>query len=617
MGSFVVYALEWAMCLSAFLFLYKMCFSGCTFHRFNRVFLLGSVVLSALLPLIHISTNEQIEPIAEMCRVNTEHLEPLPVVSQLSETNEQFSAFSSPLGQATLAGQELSTSQKVFLFIAITYLLYVAIQTIGWLNSLVKMLRFLRGKRSRCVGRWIRLVVHDEEFGPFSWMNRIVISDKENGFGRRASIRHELSHIALGHPVDLVFLLLCTLVNPVCWLIMKEIKVVHEYEADNEVINRYHIHSRDYQRLLILRTVGAEAYALACSFNLNIKKRIIMMKKKQSHWWRMTWIAVTIPLVGIALTAFSKPKEALKEVVDSSVEFIEQPIVNALSAEPEEVVVPETPTPAPVKEVKEVEKEVVKSGDLVKGTVRDAVGPLMGANIRIVNKDGRIMAMAVSDSNGNFAFKVKDPQDKLRITYVGQKEQVLDISSHQIDVLMEEDSKMRNVEVVARHESIDSDDPRYKDQGTNNDGQMYEMTEQMPSFPGGPMEIQKYLTTHMNYPAVAREMQAEAEIVVKFTIDKTGFVRSPKIAEVRVSSPIAKMTDVNSPSRTVNTEFQKEMKEGDEAAAEKVKAFYDTVEAMKEEAIHVVRNMPRWEPARQNGKRVETTYTLPVSFKLQ
>lgn len=38
--------------------------------------------------------------------------------------------------------------------------------------------------------------------------------------------------------------------------------------------------------------------------------------------------------------------------------------------------------------------------------------------------------------------------------------------------------------------------------------------------------------------------------------------------------------------------------------------------ALKEEAIHVVRNMPRWEPGRQNGKRVETTYTLPVSFKL-
>ena len=66
MGSFVVYALEWALCLSVFLLLYKMCFSGSTFHRFNRLFLLGSVVLSALLPIIHITTNEQIEPIAEV-----------------------------------------------------------------------------------------------------------------------------------------------------------------------------------------------------------------------------------------------------------------------------------------------------------------------------------------------------------------------------------------------------------------------------------------------------------------------------------------------------------------------------------------------------------------------
>ena len=83
MGSFVVYILEWALCLSAFLLLYKMCFSGSTFHRFNRLFLLGSIVVSALLPLVHVTTNEQMEPIAEVCRLNTEQLEPLPVVEQL------------------------------------------------------------------------------------------------------------------------------------------------------------------------------------------------------------------------------------------------------------------------------------------------------------------------------------------------------------------------------------------------------------------------------------------------------------------------------------------------------------------------------------------------------
>ena len=76
------------------------------------------------------------------------------------------------------------------------------------------------------------------------------------------------------------------------------------------------------------------------------------------------------------------------------------------------------------------------------------------------------------------------------------------------------------------------------------------------------------------------------------------------------------MTEVNNPNRTVNTEFKETVKDGDVESAEKVKAFYDTIEALKEEAVYVVRNMPRWEPGRQNGRRVETTYTLPVSFNL-
>ena len=83
-GSFVIYILEWALCLSAFLLLYKMCFSGSTFHRFNRLFLLGSVVVAALLPLIHITTSEEMEPIAEVCRLNTEGLAPISEAPLLS-----------------------------------------------------------------------------------------------------------------------------------------------------------------------------------------------------------------------------------------------------------------------------------------------------------------------------------------------------------------------------------------------------------------------------------------------------------------------------------------------------------------------------------------------------
>ena len=597
MGSFVVYIIEWALCLSAFLLLYKMCFSGSTFHRFNRMFLLASVIVSALLPLIHITTTEQMEPIAEVCRVNTTQYEPIEVstlnTQQFSLDTQDFS---------------LNTSQKVFLAIALVYLIYIAIQFLGWLRSLVKMLLFLRGRKTYRVGRWIRLVAHSEEYGPFSWMNYIVISDKENGFARRASMHHELSHIRLLHPLDLLFILLCTLVNPVCWLVMKEIKVVHEYEADDEVINHYHIQSRDYQRLLILRTVGAEAYALACSFNLNIKKRIVMMKKEQSTWWRMMWIAVTVPLVGIALTAFSKPKEALKDVINSSVEIIEQPIVEALSTEVEEVEV--TETPAPVKEVKEVKAlEAVKSGDKVSGTVKNQNGePFQYANIAEIDEYGRIIASAMTDNNGNFTLKVADPQHKLRVSYVGYKSQMLNITSNKIDAVLEEALVISNISVHTQPLNIDNDalnTPYFKDDTLpSDDDKVFNVVEEMPKYPGGNHKIYEYLAANLRYPTVPREMQVDGEVIVKFTVGKTGLIRSPKIIEVKTKSPL------------ITDEVTKAAKADDEEAKELLKNYQDAIEALKEEAIHVVRNMPRWEPGRQNGKRVETTYTLPVSFNM-
>ena len=606
MGTFVIYILEWSACLLLFLLLYKMCFSGTTFHRFNRIFLLGSVVLSAVLPLIHIVPTTQMEPVAEVCRT-TAWVDPTPL--------------STITIQSTIETQsdKMTPAETGAALLLVAYLLYIIIQLTGWGKSCAKMLWFLRGKRSHRVGRWIRLVEHDGEYGPFSWMNFIVISSSEQGFGRRASIRHELSHILLLHHLDLLLLMICVIINPTCWLVMKEIKVIHEYEADDEVINHYRIQSRDYQRLLILRTVGAEAYALASSFNLNIKKRIIMMKKKQSHWWRMAWIVITLPLISFTLMAFSKPKDVLKEVVDNSMRKVEQPIVEVMNSDmlESESDVVELQAPAK-KEAAPKAADDVKPGDVIKGTVKGHEGQaLQKATVVETDEYGRMVATGITDSNGNFSLKVVNPKHKVRVSYVGYKSASLNINGNTYNVKLEPATIIEAIQVKGRTINADLEGPRYGDQSAvNAQDQSFNFVEQMPKFPGGNAEMMSYLEKNLRYPSVASEMRVEGTVIVTFVVDKTGFVRSPKIAEVRVSSPIAKMTDVNSPSRTVNTEFQKEMKEGDEAAAEKVKAFYDTVEAMKEEAIHVVRNMPRWEPASQNGTRVETTYTLPINFAL-
>ena len=593
MGAFVVYILEWSVCLLAFLLLYKMCFSGSTFHRFNRFYLLGIVVLSAMLPLIHIAPTEQMEPMAESCRtavwVDESPLSSLSVSSALD-----------------VESKSLSVTEKGAMVLLVMYILYVLVQLTGWTKAAVKMLWFLRGKRRHRIGRWVWLVEHDAEYGPFSWMNIIVISRNEQGFGRRASMRHELSHIVLLHHLDLLLLMACVIINPTCWIVMKEIKIVHEYEADDEVINHYRIQSRDYQRLLIMRTVGAEAYALASSFNLNIKKRIIMMKKNQSHWWRIAWIVVTLPLTGVTLMAFSEPKEALKVAVDNSVKAVEQPLAELTSAVLDAPATKTSEAPKPEKAEEPQQKESkVKAGSTITGTVKDNVGPLHYANLVEIDQYGRIVAQTTTDKNGKFSLKVVDPGHKIRISYVGYKTQTLDISSNKMDATLEAITGFSNVTVVGRRDSVDLKSARYQDQtNAGGDDKTFDLVEQAPTYPGGQGEIMKYLSTHLRYPAVAREMQAEGEITIKFIVDKTGFVRSPQVVQTNTKSPL------------ITAEVAKAAKEGDEEAVEISRNYYDAVEALKEEAIYVVRNMPRWEPGRQNGKRVETSYTLPVSFKL-
>ena len=593
MGAFVVYILEWSACLLAFLLLYKMCFSGSTFHRFNRFYLLGIVVLSAMLPLIHIAPTEQMEPMAESCRtavwVDESPLSSLSVSSALD-----------------VESKSLSVTEKGAMVLLVMYILYVLVQLTGWTKAAVKMLWFLRGKRRHRIGRWVWLVEHDAEYGPFSWMNIIVISRNEQGFGRRASMRHELSHIVLLHHLDLLLLMACVIINPTCWIVMKEIKIVHEYEADDEVINHYRIQSRDYQRLLIMRTVGAEAYALASSFNLNIKKRIIMMKKNQSHWWRIAWIVVTLPLTGVTLMAFSEPKEALKVAVDNSVKAVEQPLAELTAAVLDAPAAETSEAPKPEKAEEPQQKESkVKAGSTITGTVKDNVGPLHYANLVEIDQYGRIVAQTTTDKNGKFSLKVVDPGHKIRISYVGYKTQTLDISSNKMDATLEPIMGFSNVTVVGRRDSVDLKSARYQDQtNAGGDDKTFDLVEQAPTYPGGQGEIMKYLSTHLRYPAVAREMQAEGEITIKFIVDKTGFVRSPQVVQTNTKSPL------------ITAEVAKAAKEGDEEAVEISRNYYDAVEALKEEAIYVVRNMPRWEPGRQNGKRVETSYTLPVSFKL-
>lgn len=330
----------------------------------------------------------------------------------------------------------------------------------------------------------------------------------------------------------------------------------------------------------------------------------MMMKKKQSTWWRIMWIAVTIPLVGIALTAFSKPKEALKEVVDSSASVIYNLPSTIYDSEAAEAEVIEPQGPTPVEEESDKVEDDVKPGDMITGCVTDEKNmPLMMVNILEKDEYGRIVAHAVSDLNGDFAFKLVNPQHKLSVSCPGFATQTLDIKDKEVNVVLKHNARLIGATASGRIDSIEANDSHFKDEDLPQDG-TFHVVEQLASFPGGQEKLSLYLVGNMRYPAIAEENRVEADIIVAFTVGKTGLISSAKVVECNASSPL------------VTAEVSKAADEYDPEAFETMKAYYDAVEALKEEAVHLVRSMPRWEPSRRNGLRFETEMTIPLYYRL-
>ena len=162
-------------------------------------------------------------------------------------------------------------------------------------------------------------MVHNQEIAPFSWMKYIVISRKDLEENGREILIHEMAHIHHRHSVDLLVADICIFFqwfNPGAWLLKQELQNIHEYEADETVINEG-VNAKEYQLLLIKKAVGTRLYSMANSFNHSkLKKRITMMLKEKSNPWARLKYLYVFPLAAIAVTAFARPEisEKMEEI---------------------------------------------------------------------------------------------------------------------------------------------------------------------------------------------------------------------------------------------------------------------------------------------------------------
>lgn len=310
MGTFLVYILKSAVCLAVFYLFYRLLLSKETFHRFNRIALLGVMVLSCLLPLIQVTVKEA-----------------SPVNMQVMSMEDLLLMYQWNRGAATVEeGSHTLRWQEMLVLVYFAGLLFVIVRHL-W--SLGRMLFLIRHSRCENLGHGVRLVIHHRPIAPFSWMRYIVISEADLKEGGHYILVHEQAHIRLRHSWDLLLTELCAWVqwfNPAIWLLKQELQNIHEYEADEEVL-RQGIQAKEYQMLLIKKAVGARLYSIANSFNhSSLKKRITMMIRKKSNPWARAKYLYVLPLAAVTVAAFARPE------ISQPLDEISSVKVNDLSA---------------------------------------------------------------------------------------------------------------------------------------------------------------------------------------------------------------------------------------------------------------------------------------------
>ena len=317
MGILFVYILKSSFCLAVFYLFYRLLLSRETFHRFNRIALLGILLLSCLLPFVEVSVRRPVE------------------MYQTMMTWEQWLLLADLAGTETHAVQVQENVVTWIQGLLLVYLFGILFFMLRNIYSLFGLWVLLKSGRREKVSDYVVtvvkavLIVHERDISPFSWMRYIVISQKDLHENGREILTHELAHIRNRHSWDLFAADICIFFqwfNPAAWLLKQELQNIHEYEADETVINEG-VDARQYQLLLIKKAVGTRLYSMANSFNHSkLKKRITMMlKEKSSPWARLKYLYV-LPVAAIAVTAFARPE------VSDKVEEISSVKVNDLAA---------------------------------------------------------------------------------------------------------------------------------------------------------------------------------------------------------------------------------------------------------------------------------------------
>ena len=336
MGTILFYIFEATLCLTILYFLFRLFFRKDTLFRTNRFLLLMGTVVCTSLPLLQIDVPQYTTlqlPITAVRHLLTEkdvNIERKGSVDEkhlFGETN----LFVAGKGDDTEENHaNVIHTIPVTLLLGGCYFIGALVVFTFLLFSTIRMRRLIHSYPACNYGKY-KLIICPEKIVSFSWGNTIVLSQEDYERNPGEILLHEQMHLQHRHTWDLLWME-CIMIlhwfNPAAWLLMRELREVHEYEADNGVINNG-IDATEYQLLLVKKSVGTRLYSMACGFNHSkLKNRITMMLKRRTNNWARLKLLLFVPVAAGTLYAFARPevKKTMGQAINTSVSVKQNPV---------------------------------------------------------------------------------------------------------------------------------------------------------------------------------------------------------------------------------------------------------------------------------------------------
>ena len=568
MIAFLSYILKVSLSLAAFYMFYKLLCSRDTLHRFNRCLLLFILALSAVVPFMYIDlgiiSHEAAVEIGELGAA----LEAEPV--------EMIAMEDAPVSLWQRVPWQQIPWRMILGGIYCAGLLACLAHFVGSLLSIALLIR--RSKR-RVMADGTILVTHNKAYGPFSWMRYIIVSEQDLSDNFDMILAHERAHIRLHHSWDLLFVQLCATAqwfNPAAWLLKRELEAIHEFEADSDTL-RQGFDARQYQLRLFEEAVGVKFNTITNNFNnCSTKKRIIMMMKRQtSPWARMKALFVLpVAFVAVAVISCTSPKE---KKTDSNQENADVIVETNGKGDPLLVLVFPDGT----------EMYKIDERNWVEKYNRDSKSYLSQFNITQANIDA-IKVLKEDEAKSTYGERAANGAMKFYLKGTTKKEVMDAMWQHKgeeepllVQLIEKSEDGSVSVESITKKSDGDGEFSVYEStkpgrggsSGNSEEGEIFQVVEEQPMFPGGMQEMMKFLQQNIKYPKEAQEQGKQGRVIVQFVVNKDGSIVNDSI--VRSVDPL-----------------------------------------LDAEALRVVRSMPNWTPGKQKGKPVRVRFTLPVTFHL-